>query len=150
VLRRLKPEGLERTRSGRASFDVRGAGKQLACHELEGLLGTLGARALNGRFTTKHRVSRHWTADFYVPEIKLAIDVEDSAARRHLLRRAQRRLDCNRLGITLLRLTDAECWGDRDALVNKLRGAWKKGLQRRKHQTSSRTCAIRPPGFAPT
>jgi very-short-patch-repair endonuclease len=146
----LKPEGLERTRSGRASFDVRGAGKQLACHELEGLLGTLGARALNGRFTTKHRVSRHWTADFYVPEIKLAIDVEDSAARRHLLRRAQRRMDCSRLGITLVRLTDAECWGDRDALVNKLRGAWKKGLQRRKHQTSSRTCAIRPPGFAPT
>ena len=86
-------------RSGRASLDVRGAGKQLACYELEGLLGSLGAGALSGRFITKHRVSRHWTADFYVPEIKLAIDVEDSAARRQLLRRWQRKLECGRLGI---------------------------------------------------
>jgi endonuclease YncB( thermonuclease family)/very-short-patch-repair endonuclease len=128
--------------SDRPKFDVKGLSRQLAVYELDSLLSTLGAGALKRRYVTKHAVSRQWTADFYVPEIRLAVDVEDSKARRQLLRRAQRKLACQRLGITFLRLTEAECWGDRDSLVTKLREAWRTAHRRQKHRPVSKAPAL--------
>lgn len=99
--------------------------------QLDAVLSFLGSGALKGRYKQHYPVSRIWTADFYFPDIKLAIDAGGS---RSWLQSVGRRIDCRRRKMTLLSLSDAEIWGDQDALVEKLRSAWRTAQRQKKRR----------------
>ena len=65
--------------------------------------------------------------DFYVPEVRLAIEVDGGYHRSPLQRSwdlfKESGLDSE--GITLLRVTNEEVLGDRERLLGKLRQAWR-------------------------
>lgn len=87
---------------------------------------------MRGRFKREHVISGRWIVDFFFPEIRLAIEVDgsihltDDQIERDRLKEA----DCSRLDITMLRLTNREIYGDRGALIRKLRAGWRLALDR--------------------
>ncbi|MDE0059297.1 MAG: DUF559 domain-containing protein [Defluviicoccus sp.] len=100
--------------------------------ELRRLSNRLNGGILSGRFKREHVISGRWIVDFFFPEIRLAIEVDgsihltDDQIERDRLKEA----DCSRLDITMLRLTNREIYGDRGALIRKLRGGWRRALDR--------------------
>ena len=73
--------------------------------------------------------------DFYFPAIRLAIEVDGGYHRAQSRWRKDLRktADLTAQGITVLRLTNAQVFGDRAVLVELLRGAWRSA---RRRQTS--------------
>ena len=103
--------------------------------ELERILNTLGGGALAGEFWREYPVG-NWLLDFYFPAIKLAIEVDGGYHRAPLQwrRDLHKTAELEALGITVLRLTNAEVSGERDRLIEKLRAAWRVAQQ----QTAAR------------
>lgn len=101
---------------------------------LERILSQLGDGVLSGTFKREHRVG-NWLADFYFPAIRLAIEVDGGYHRAQSRWRKDLRktADLTAQGITVLRLTNAQVFGDRAVLVELLRGAWRSA---RRVQTS--------------
>lgn len=96
------------------------------------ILGSLNRGVLKGRFATQHVVSGRWIVDFFISAIRLAIEVDGTFHRteeRQLLD-AEKERDCVRFDITLLRVTNADVFGDRDKLIRKLRHGWRSALDR--------------------
>ena len=101
---------------------------------LERILNQLGDGVLSGTFKREHRVGS-WLVDFYFPAIRLAIEVDGGYHRAQSRWRKDLRktADLTVQGITVLRLTNAQVFGDRAVLVELLRGAWRNA---RRVQTS--------------
>ncbi len=101
---------------------------------LSQLLNQLGDGALAGMFEREHRLGS-WIVDFYFPAIRLAIEVDGGYHRAQSRWRKDLRktADLTAQGITVLRLTNAQVFGDRTVLVELLRGAWRSA---RRVQTS--------------
>jgi very-short-patch-repair endonuclease len=99
--------------------------------ELGRILARLGNGALRGKFIREWAFKK-WILDFYLYEIRVGIEVDGqyhtTATQRE--RDKEKNFDCESAGITLLRITNAEVFGDRDALVAKLRVAYREGLRR--------------------
>jgi very-short-patch-repair endonuclease len=82
--------------------------------------------ALRRRFIFQHAISGRWIVDFFFSEVRLAVEVDggihtlDHQRQRDRLKEA----DCRRFDITLVRVTNSEVFGDRDALLEKLRAGW--------------------------
>lgn len=120
------------------SFDDRyiaGDGRRLmptrAETELQNILDALGNGALRGEYKREWPVGEWWV-DFYFPAIRLAIEV-DGGYHRAQSRWRQDWLKAEHLeaqGITLLRLTNAQVFGDRLWLVQSLRTAWREASRR--------------------
>jgi very-short-patch-repair endonuclease len=93
---------------------------------LECILNQLGDGVLSGTFKREHRVG-NWLVDFYFPAIRLAIEVDGGYHRAQSRWRKDLRktADLKTQGITVLRLTNAQVFGDRAVLVELLRGAWR-------------------------
>ena len=93
---------------------------------LEQILNQLGDGVLSGTFKREHRVG-NWLVDFYFPAIRLAIEVDGGYHRAQSRWRKDLRktADLRAQGITVLRLTNAQVFGDRAVLVELLRGAWR-------------------------
>jgi very-short-patch-repair endonuclease len=100
--------------------------------ELCSILGSLKGGVLKGRFTKQHVVSGRWIVDFFFPEIRLAIEVDGAihCTAEQRARDWQKERDCARFDITLLRVTNADVFGDRDKLIQKLRHGWRMALDR--------------------
>ena len=98
----------------------------LAEAEFERILNALGNGALRGEFVREWPVG-HWLLDFYFASIKLAIEVDGGYHRAPLQwrRDLHKTAELESLGITVLRLTNAEVFGDRERLIVKLRAAWR-------------------------
>ena len=95
-------------------------------------MNRLNDGVLRGRFRREHVISGKWIVDFYFPEIRLAIEVDGSV---HLTKEQSDRdrlkdSDCARFDISMLRITNREVFGDRKALIEKLRDGWKTALKR--------------------
>jgi very-short-patch-repair endonuclease len=115
------PEALQRVADERREHPTR-AERALAV-----ILSELSAGALDGRFRREWVCGGRWIADFYFPEVRLAIEV-DGGYHRSPLQRSRDLFKENGLeseGITLLRVTNEEVFGDRARLLGKLRQAWR-------------------------
>ena len=91
-------------------------------HILMGLNGGI----LRRRFRTQHPISGKWVVDFFFPEVRLAVEL-DGGHHEHgeqAVRDRSKERDCQRFDITLVHFTNAEVFGNREALVEKLRRAW--------------------------
>jgi very-short-patch-repair endonuclease len=123
-----------------AAADERRLAPTAAEAELERILRTLGGGALAGEFRREWPVG-DWTLDFYFPTVRLAIEVDGGyhrAQRRWRLDLAKNR-DLEARGITVLRLANAEVFGERDKLVARLRVAWRAAMENvRRHPTALR------------
>ena len=99
--------------------------------ELGAILSGLNEGALEGRFR-REWVRGEWIVDFYFPEVRLGIEV-DGGYHRSTLQHGRDLVKTSGLedaGVTLLRLTNAEVFGDRARLVGKLREAWRSAARR--------------------
>jgi len=83
-------------------------------------------------FKREHVVSGKWIVDFFFPEIRLAIEVDGSVHNTQVQRAKdlKKDSDCMRFDITVLRLRNAEIFGDRDWLIEKLRASWREAKDR--------------------
>ena len=99
--------------------------------ELVGILNSLGNGVLRGKF---HRewVFGRWILDFLFWENRLGIEVDGGyhLSTKQKKRDVEKDRDCENAGITILRLTNEEVFGDRDLLVNKLRESYRKANSR--------------------
>jgi len=97
---------------------------------LESILNELGNGALRGEFKREWPFEG-WFLDFYFPHIRLAIEVDGGYHRAQAQWREDqwktRALEAQ--GITVLRLTNVQVLGDRAALVQMLRMAWREALR---------------------
>ena len=109
------------------------------------ILGELGSGALAGEFRREWPVG-DWVLDFYFPSILLAIEVDGGYHRAQ----SRWRLDLNKTrdlearGITVLRLLNAEVFGDRERLVARLRAAWRAAVRNMRHRSRG-VCEPRVP-----
>ena len=101
--------------------------------ELERILNRLNGGVLCGKFRREHPVSGRWIVDFFFPEIRLAIEVDGPthATDDQIRRDRQKEADCAKFDITLIRITNREIWGNRGALIEKLRAGWRQALDRK-------------------
>ena len=99
--------------------------------EMERILAGLGNGALRGKFI-REWAFKNWILDFFLYEVRVGIEVDGqyhtTAAQRE--RDKKKSMDCESAGITLLRIKNSDVFGDRDALVAKLRVAYREGLRR--------------------
>ena len=104
----------------------------LAEAEFKRILEQLKGGVLRGKFKLQHAISGKWIVDFFFPEIRLAIEVDGSIHRTDEQRKRDRLkdADCARFDITVLRITNREIYGDREALIEKLRIGWRKAQHR--------------------
>lgn len=99
--------------------------------EFERILNELNDGVLRGRFMREWVCGNKWVVDFFFPEIRLAVEIDGEyhGSLAQAIRDAERELGIERLMVTFVRFTNAEVFGDRDALVGKLRDAWRKAQQ---------------------
>jgi len=87
---------------------------------------SLGHGVLRGKFHREWAYGR-WILDFLFWENGLGIEIDggyhQSATQRKL--DAQKNADCAQVGITLIRISNHEVFGDRDKLVAKLREGYR-------------------------
>jgi very-short-patch-repair endonuclease len=95
------------------------------------ILNGLNEGALDGRFRREWVCGGRWIVDFYFPEVRLGIEVDGGYHRST----TQKGWDLFKegglesAGVTLLRLTNEEVFGDRERLLRKLRQAWRTALR---------------------
>ena len=93
------------------------------------ILDELGDGALRGEYKREWPVGQ-WCLDFYFPAIKLAIEIDGGYHRaQSQWRQDQRRTaELEAAGITVLRIVNAEVFGDRARLIERLRAAWRQAV----------------------
>ncbi len=98
---------------------------------LAAILNGLNDGALDGRFRREWVCGGRWIVDFYFPEVRLGIEV-DGGYHRSTTQKGWDQFKEGGLesaGVTLLRLTNEEVFGDRERLLVKLRKAWQMALR---------------------
>ena len=113
--------------------------------ELERILDELAGGALRGEFRREWPIG-DWRVDFYFPAVRLAVEVDGGYHRAQSRWRLDlhKTRDLEERGITVLRLVNAEVFGDRDRLVARLRAAWRSALQNVRRGPTT----LREPGVA--
>lgn len=97
-----------------------------------GFLDSLGGGVLVGQYRREVRIDR-WIVDFFFPGIGLVIEI-DGGYHRALWQKRRDHLKTTALGArgyTILRVTNGEVAGDREALTRRLRAAWREASERR-------------------
>ena len=104
----------------------------LAEKEFERILCSL---RLVGKFE-REWAFKNWILDFYFREKRLGVEIDGSyhESPKQSARDALKTRDCERAGITILRLTNAEVFGNRDRPIEKLRVAWRMANRRSRKQ----------------
>ncbi len=107
---------------------------------LAAILSGLNQGALDGRFRREWVCGGRWIVDFYFPEVRLGIEV-DGGYHRSTTQKGWDLFKASGLesaGVTLLRLTNEEVFGNRELLLGKLRQAWRTALRNASRSTSAR------------
>ena len=94
--------------------------------ELEKILNTVNAGILKGKFQREF-VCGKWILDFFFGCNRLGIEVDGDyhSSPRQKKKDIEKEADCLAVEITLLRLTNAEVFGDREALLDRLRDGYR-------------------------
>ena len=106
---------------------------------LAAILTGLNEGALDGRFRREWVCGGRWIVDFYFPEVRLGIEV-DGGYHRSTVQRGWdlfKEGGLESAGVTLLRLTNEEVFGDRERLLGKLRQAWRTALRNSRRARAS-------------
>jgi very-short-patch-repair endonuclease len=118
---------------------------------LDAFLSQLAGGSLKGAYRREWPIG-DWRVDFYFPDAQLAIEVDGGYHRAQSRWRMDqwKAHDLASRGITLLRLANAEVFGDRQRLVERLRAAWRLALRNQRHRArhveEARECyRVRPP-----
>jgi very-short-patch-repair endonuclease len=100
--------------------------------ELEAILNSLNHGILKGRFITQWAFAERWILDFYFHEIRLGIEVDGSVHQTAHQRTRDREKEaaCLEWDITLIRISNAKVFGNRDLLVQVLRNGWREAARR--------------------
>ncbi len=107
---------------------------------LAAILSGLNQGALDGRFRREWVCGGRWIVDFYFPEVRLGIEV-DGGYHRSTTQKGWdlfKESGLESAGVTLLRLTNEEVFGNRELLLGKLRQAWRTALRNATRSTSAR------------
>jgi very-short-patch-repair endonuclease len=121
------PEALELIAAHRREHPTR------AERALAAILNEVNGGALEGRFRREWICGGKWIVDFYFPEVRLAIEVDGGYHRStfqlgwDLFKAAE----LETMGLTLLRVTNPEVFGDRERLLSRLRQAWQAAARER-------------------
>ena len=94
---------------------------------LSAILSELDEGALDGRFRREWVCGGRWIVDFYLPELRLAIEV-DGGYHRSTFQQSWdlfKAAELESAGVSLLRVTNDEVFGDRERLLGRLREAWR-------------------------
>ena len=96
--------------------------------EISKILRDINQGVLKDRFTTQHVISGKWIVDIFFSEIRLAVEIDGNIHRtvRQIEKDHQKEQDCKEFDITLIRISNEEVFGDRSALLQKLRNGWRK------------------------
>lgn len=99
--------------------------------EFEKFLKTLGNGALRDKYI-REWAFKNWILDFYLYEVRVGIEIDGEYHATPIQHERDRKktMDCEAAGIILLRITNADVFGDRETLISKLREAYKEGLLR--------------------
>src|SRR3990172_190144 len=131
MIPRLRRRTLADSETLRLIADERREHPTRAERALAAILNGLNEGALDGRFRREWVCGGRWIVDFYFPEVRLGIEVDGGYHRST----TQKGWDLFKegglesAGVTLLRLTNEEVFGDRERLLGKLRQAWRVGLR---------------------
>lgn len=76
---------------------------------------------------SQHVFSPKWILDFFFPDIRLAIEIDGCIHNtiQQIKKDKVKDRDAKKFEITLLRIANAEIFGDANALILKLRQAWR-------------------------
>ncbi|HLB14518.1 MAG TPA: DUF559 domain-containing protein [Burkholderiales bacterium] len=131
MIPRLRRRTLADSETLRLIADERREHPTRAERALAAILNGLNEGALDGRFRREWVCGGRWIVDFYFPEVRLGIEVDGGYHRST----TQKGWDLFKegglesAGVTLLRLTNEEVFGDRERLLGKLRQAWRIALR---------------------
>jgi very-short-patch-repair endonuclease len=98
--------------------------RQPATHaeaEFESILNALNDGVLRRRFQREWACGKNWTVNFYFPEVRLAIEIDDGSHKRP----GNRAVEAAKYEVTVVHIASDEIFGNRPALVEKLREAWR-------------------------
>lgn len=103
--------------------------------EFEGILNSIWGGSLKNKFI-REWAFKTWILDFYLYEVGVGIEVDGGyhSSEVQQKRDADKTYDCQAAGITLLRVSNSEVFGDRKALVEKIRTAYEEGLRRSRNR----------------
>jgi very-short-patch-repair endonuclease len=98
----------------------------------EKFLLKLNGGVLRGMFKSQHMISGKWIVDFFFPKIRLTVEIDGPIHQEpeQMERDREKEEDCARFDITLIRITNEEVRGNKDALTQKLRDGWRQALNR--------------------
>ena len=100
--------------------------------QFKNFLLSLNGGVLRDKFKMQHVASGRWILDFFFPDIRLGVEIDGSVHRTHAQKRRDRQKDedCARFDITLLRVTNSDVFGNKNALASKLRHGWREAMRR--------------------
>lgn len=112
--------------------DYRRANPTPAESEFERFLNQLNGGVLRGKFVREHVISGKWIVDFFLPDIRLAVEIDGSIHLTGIQKKKDmiKDADAKRFDITVLRLKNSEVAGNKERLTAKLRDAWRSALKR--------------------
>jgi len=96
--------------------------------ELDRILNEVNGGALRGRYQREWAYGGRWIVDFYFREVRLGVEVDGPYhhSLRQQLHDIARELALEKAGITIVRVSNDDVFGDREALLHKLRKAWRQ------------------------
>ena len=100
--------------------------------EFRRIICSINDGVLQTRFRDQHVISGKWIVDFFFPEVRLAIEIDGSIHQTaaQIEKDLRKDADCKRFDITLVRISNHEVFGNRDALIAKLRDGWRQAKAR--------------------
>lgn len=110
--------------------------------ELERILNELNDGVLRGKFIREWAFGGQWIIDFFFNEIRLGIEVDGTSHKlpAQMILDRMKELECKKLDITLIRVTNREVFGNRSELIQKLRDGWKQANLAKKQRIQESSC----------
>ena len=104
--------------------------------KLERILNSIEDGVLRGRFSREWVCGRRWIVDFFFPTVRLAIEVDGEyhCTPRQVLLDTIREAGIEQFGVTILRLSNDQVFGNQDELVALLKEGWATAKANSKHR----------------
>lgn len=101
--------------------------------ELERILNEVNGGVLVGHFQREWAFGGQWILDFFFWELRLGIEVDGAYHQRfrQMVKDAEKEFALEQFGVTLVRLSNDEVFGDREVLLEKLRDGWRQARKKR-------------------
>jgi very-short-patch-repair endonuclease len=104
--------------------------------ELDHIPTTVNDGILKGKFQREWSFAGKWILDFFFYENRLGIEVDGSyhPSSQQKQKDLEKAKSCEEFNVTLIRVTNSEVFGDREALLSKLREGYRQANQLSGHK----------------